>query len=81
MKVSKIVDFFLLTEKHQQSPAFKAVTTLVTPLVVTKHRPGHLIPSYSSEGVTCFVGNGVVLAPDALVKRDERARRQQCTSS
>ena len=64
----KIVD--LLTEKASAVARFqgghKAGHTLV---VDGKTTILHLIPSgILREGVTCFIGNGVVLAPDALLK-------------
>ena len=58
----KIVD--LLTEKASAVARFQGGHNAGHTLVVL-----HLIPSgILREGVTCFIGNGVVLAPDALLK-------------
>ncbi|WP_201532787.1 adenylosuccinate synthase [Psychrobacter ciconiae] len=64
----KIVD--LLTEKASAVARFQGGHNAGHTLVVDgKKTVLHLIPSgILREGVTCFIGNGVVLAPDALLK-------------
>ena len=64
----KIVD--LLTEKATAVARFQGGHNAGHTLVVDgKTTVLHLIPSgILREGVTCFIGNGVVLAPDALLK-------------
>ena len=64
----KIVD--LLTEKSSAVARFQGGHNAGHTLVVDgKTTVLHLIPSgILREGVTCFIGNGVVLAPDALLK-------------
>ncbi|UNU73452.1 adenylosuccinate synthase [Moraxella nasovis] len=64
----KIVD--LLTEKAAAVARFQGGHNAGHTLVVNgKKTVLHLIPSgILREGVTCFIGNGVVLAPDALLK-------------
>ena len=64
----KIVD--LLTEKASAVARFQGGHNAGHTLVVDgKTTVLHLIPSgILREGVTCFIGNGVVLAPDALLK-------------
>ena len=64
----KIVD--LLTEKAAAVARFQGGHNAGHTLVVDgKTTVLHLIPSgILREGVTCFLGNGVVLAPDALLK-------------
>lgn len=64
----KIVD--LLTEKASAVARFQGGHNAGHTLVVDgKKTILHLIPSgILREGVTCFIGNGVVLAPDALLK-------------
>ena len=64
----KIVD--LLTEKAAAVARFQGGHNAGHTLVVDgKKTVLHLIPSgILREGVTCFIGNGVVLAPDALLK-------------
>ena len=64
----KIVD--LLTEKASGVARFQGGHNAGHTLVVDgKTTVLHLIPSgILREGVTCFIGNGVVLAPDALLK-------------
>ncbi len=64
----KIVD--LLTEKASAVARFQGGHNAGHTLVVDgKTTILHLIPSgILREGVTCFIGNGVVLAPDALLK-------------
>ncbi len=64
----KIVD--LLTEKAAAVARFQGGHNAGHTLVVDgKTTVLHLIPSgILREGVTCFIGNGVVLAPDALLK-------------
>ena len=64
----KIVD--LLTEKASEVARFQGGHNAGHTLVVDgKTTVLHLIPSgILREGVTCFIGNGVVLAPDALLK-------------
>ncbi|MGP4714837.1 adenylosuccinate synthase [Psychrobacter sp. DM8] len=64
----KIVD--LLTEKATAVARFQGGHNAGHTLVVDgKTTILHLIPSgILREGVTCFIGNGVVLAPDALLK-------------
>ncbi|WP_201617042.1 adenylosuccinate synthase [Psychrobacter urativorans] len=63
----KIVD--LLTEKASAVARFQGGHNAGHTLVVDgKTTVLHLIPSgILREGVTCFIGNGVVLAPDALL--------------
>ena len=64
----KIVD--LLTEKASAVARFQGGHNAGHTLVVDgKTTVLHLIPSgILREGVICFIGNGVVLAPDALLK-------------
>ncbi|PKG35418.1 MULTISPECIES: adenylosuccinate synthase [Psychrobacter] len=64
----KIVD--LLTEKASAVARFQGGHNAGHTLVVDGRTTVlHLIPSgILREGVTCFIGNGVVLAPDALLK-------------
>nr|WP_317199941.1 adenylosuccinate synthase [uncultured Psychrobacter sp.] len=64
----KIVD--LLTEKATAVARFQGGHNAGHTLVVDRKTTIlHLIPSgILREGVTCFIGNGVVLAPDALLK-------------
>ncbi|MDO4895439.1 adenylosuccinate synthase [Moraxella sp.] len=64
----KIVD--LLTEKATAVARFQGGHNAGHTLVVGGEKTVlHLIPSgILREGVTCFIGNGVVLAPDALLK-------------
>ncbi len=64
----KIVD--LLTEKTAAVARFQGGHNAGHTLVVDgKTTVLHLIPSgILRDGVTCFIGNGVVLAPDALLK-------------
>lgn len=64
----KIVD--LLTEKAAAVARFQGGHNAGHTLVVDgKKTVLHLIPSgILREGVTCYIGNGVVLAPDALLK-------------
>ncbi len=64
----KIVD--LLTEKASAVARFQGGHNAGHTLVVDgKTTVLHLIPSgILRKGVTCFIGNGVVLAPDALLK-------------
>ncbi|MBP6496552.1 MAG: adenylosuccinate synthase, partial [Psychrobacter sp.] len=64
----KIVD--LLTEKASAVARFQGGHNAGHTLVVDgKTTILHLIPSgILRKGVTCFIGNGVVLAPDALLK-------------
>lgn len=63
----KIVD--LLTEKATAVARFQGGHNAGHTLVVAGEKTVlHLIPSgILREGVTCFIGNGVVLAPDALL--------------
>ena len=64
----KIVD--LLTEKASAVARYQGGHNAGHTLVVGGEKTVlHLIPSgILREGVTCFIGNGVVLAPDALLK-------------
>lgn len=64
----KIVD--LLTEKATAVSRYQGGHNAGHTLVVGGEKTVlHLIPSgILREGVTCFIGNGVVLAPDALLK-------------
>lgn len=64
----KIVD--LLTEKASAVARYQGGHNAGHTLVVAgKKTVLHLIPSgVLREGVTCYIGNGVVLAPDALLK-------------
>lgn len=64
----KIVD--LLTEKASAVARYQGGHNAGHTLVVAgKKTVLHLIPSgILREGVTCYIGNGVVLAPDALLK-------------
>lgn len=64
----KIVD--LLTEKATAVARFQGGHNAGHTLVVGGEKTVlHLIPSgILREGLTCFIGNGVVLAPDALLK-------------
>ncbi|WP_066799897.1 adenylosuccinate synthase [Moraxella oblonga] len=64
----KIVD--LLTEKATAVARYQGGHNAGHTLVVGGEKTVlHLIPSgILREGVTCFIGNGVVLAPDALLK-------------
>lgn len=64
----KIVD--LLTEKATAVARFQGGHNAGHTLVVGGEKTVlHLIPSgILREGVTCFIGNGVVLSPDALLK-------------
>ena len=64
----KIVD--LLTEKASAVARYQGGHNAGHTLVVGgKKTVLHLIPSgILREGVTCYIGNGVVLAPDALLK-------------
>lgn len=64
----KIVD--LLTEKATAVARYQGGHNAGHTLVVDGEKTVlHLIPSgILREGVTCFIGNGVVLAPDALLK-------------
>lgn len=64
----KIVD--LLTEKATAVTRYQGGHNAGHTLVVAGEKTVlHLIPSgILREGVTCFIGNGVVLAPDALLK-------------
>ena len=64
----KIVD--LLTEKASAVARYQGGHNAGHTLVVDGEKTVlHLIPSgILREGVTCFIGNGVVLAPDALLK-------------
>lgn len=64
----KIVD--LLTEKAAAVARYQGGHNAGHTLVVDGEKTVlHLIPSgILREGVTCFIGNGVVLAPDALLK-------------
>ncbi|WP_394262216.1 adenylosuccinate synthase [Moraxella boevrei] len=64
----KIVD--LLTEKASAVARYQGGHNAGHTLVVNGEKTVlHLIPSgILREGVTCYIGNGVVLAPDALLK-------------
>lgn len=64
----KIVD--LLTEKASAVARYQGGHNAGHTLVVNGNKTVlHLIPSgILREGVTCYIGNGVVLAPDALLK-------------
>lgn len=64
----KIVD--LLTEKASAVARYQGGHNAGHTLVVNGEKTVlHLIPSgILRKGVTCFIGNGVVLAPDALLK-------------
>jgi len=64
----KIVD--LLTEQVTHVARFQGGHNAGHTLVIEgKKTVLHLIPSgILHSGVTCFIGNGVVLAPDALMK-------------
>ena len=63
----KIVD--LLTDKASWWHAFRVATTLATLWLLRGKNSTSLIPSgILREHVTCVIGNGVVLAPDALLK-------------
>ena len=64
----KIVD--LLTEKATAVARFQGGHNAGHTLVVGGEKTVlHLIPSgILREGVTCFIGNGVVLSPEALLK-------------
>lgn len=64
----KIVD--LLTEKASAVARYQGGHNAGHTLVVNGQKTVlHLIPSgILRDGVTCYIGNGVVLAPDALLK-------------
>lgn len=67
----KVVD--LLTEKVTAVARFQGGHNAGHTLVIDGKKTAlHLIPSgILREGVQCFIGNGVVLAPDALIKEME----------
>ena len=73
----KIVD--LLTEKASAVARFQGGHNAGHTLVVDgKTTVLHLIPSgILREGVKCFIGNGVVLAPDALLKEMKELEANQ----
>ncbi|WP_370249418.1 adenylosuccinate synthetase, partial [Thalassolituus sp.] len=64
----KIVD--LLTEKAEAVVRFQGGHNAGHTLVINGEKTAlHLIPSgILRDGVRCVIGNGVVLAPDALLK-------------
>ena len=72
----KIVD--LLTEQVHNVARFQGGHNAGHTLVIDgKKTVLHLIPSgILHEGVNCFIGNGVVLAPDALIKEIEELEAQ-----
>lgn len=72
----KIVD--LLTEQVRNVARFQGGHNAGHTLVIDgKKTILHLIPSgILHEGVNCFIGNGVVLAPDALIKEIEELEAQ-----
>ncbi|WNO08167.1 adenylosuccinate synthase [Teredinibacter sp. KSP-S5-2] len=72
----KIVD--LLTEQVSHVARFQGGHNAGHTLVIDgKKTVLHLIPSgILREDVTCYIGNGVVLAPDALVKEIEELEKQ-----
>lgn len=72
----KIVD--LLTEQVRNVARFQGGHNAGHTLVIDgKKTVLHLIPSgILHEGVNCFIGNGVVLAPDALIKEIEELEAQ-----
>lgn len=72
----KIVD--LLTEKVAHVARFQGGHNAGHTLVIDgKKTVLHLIPSgILREGVTCYIGNGVVLAPDALMKEIHELEEQ-----
>jgi len=74
----KIVD--LLTEKASAVARYQGGHNAGHTLVVGgKKTVLHLIPSgILREGVTCYIGNGVVLAPDALLKKCSHWLKQAC---
>jgi len=64
----KIVDW--LTDHAQAVVRYQGGHNAGHTLVIGGHKTVlHLVPSgILREGVTCYIGNGVVLSPDALVK-------------
>jgi adenylosuccinate synthase len=72
----KIVD--LLTERVKYVVRFQGGHNAGHTLVIEgKKTVLHLIPSgILHEGVTCLIGNGVVLAPDALMKEIRQLEHQ-----
>jgi len=72
----KIVD--LLTEQVKHVVRFQGGHNAGHTLVIDgKKTILHLIPSgILHEGVTCYIGNGVVLAPDALIKEIKELEAQ-----
>lgn len=72
----KIVD--LLTEQVRNVARFQGGHNAGHTLVIDgKKTVLHLIPSgILHEGVNCFIGNGVVLSPDALIKEIEELEAQ-----
>ena len=76
----KIVD--LLTEKASAVARYQGGHNAGHTLVVDGEKTVlHLIPSgILREGVTCFIGNGVVLAPDALLKEMKGLIDKDCVS-
>ena len=64
----KIVDW--LTDHAQGVVRFQGGHNAGHTLVINGHKTVlHLVPSgILREGVTCYIGNGVVLSPDALIK-------------
>ena len=77
----KIVD--LLTEDASAVVRFQGGHNAGHTLVIDgKKTVLHLIPSgVLREGVECIIGNGVVLAPDALLKENENARGRRRASN
>ena len=75
----KIVD--LLTDQANAVARFQGVNAGHTLVIDGEKTVLHLIPSgILREGVTCLIGNGVVLSPEALLK-EMAELEERCTSS
>ncbi len=74
----KIVDW--LTDHAQAVVRFQGGHNAGHTLVINgKKTVLHLVPSgILREGVTCYIGNGVVLAPDALIKELDELQTAGC---
>ncbi len=70
----KIVD--LLTDKADAVVRFQGGHNAGHTLIINGHKTVlHLVPSgILREGVDCYIGNGVVVAPDALLKEIEQLK-------
>ncbi len=77
----KIVDW--LTDHAQAVVRFQGGHNAGHTLVINGRKTVlHLVPSgILREGVTCYIGNGVVLAPDALIKELDELQAAGCDAA